>query len=142
VQGDLFWVGQANLGSGLAFAKCPIDDVRVSKIGTEQVGALPQGIYPMPDPALPKGFTVEYRIVAHPEGRVELSSAIGSDTTTAISVGLNTDMAVPTGSIFLGGDFTRATGVSNRGANSAMVQVAISGRVQSSLILIPEPAPK
>ena len=142
VQGDLFWVGQANLGSGLAFAKCPIDDVRVSKIGTEQVGALPQGIYPMPDPALPKGSTVEYRIVAHPEGRVELSSAIGSDTTTAISVGLNTDMAMPTGSIFLGGDFTRATGTANRGANSAMVQVAISGRVQSSLILIPEAAPK
>jgi prepilin-type N-terminal cleavage/methylation domain-containing protein len=142
VPADVIWVGQANLGSGVAYAKCPIDDIRLSKLGTDQVGALPQGIYPMPDPAMPKGTVVEYRIVAHPEGRVELSSAVGSDTTTAISVGLNTDMAVPTGSIFLGGDFTRATGATNSGANSAQVQVAISGRVQGSLILIPEPAAK
>jgi hypothetical protein len=142
ISSDIIWVGQASLGSGLAYAKCPIDDVRLSKLGTEQVGALPSGVYPMPDPALPKDSIVEYRIVAHPEGRVELSSAVGSDTSTAIGVGLNTDMAVPTGSIFLGGDFTRATGTTNRGANSAMVQVAISGRVHGSLILVPEPAPK
>jgi prepilin-type N-terminal cleavage/methylation domain-containing protein len=138
--GKHIWVGQAtDIVRDTTSAYCPIDDVRLMKIGQENVGNLPQGVYPMPDPALPRGTLVEYRIVAHPEGRVELSSAIGADTRTAVSAGLNIDQAVATGTIFLGGDFTRAANQSanNQGANSAMVSVAIDGRVHGQALLIP-----
>jgi prepilin-type N-terminal cleavage/methylation domain-containing protein len=139
--GEQIWVGQANLGSGVAYAKCPIDDARVYKLGSQEVGALPQGVFPMADPSMPAGTAVEYRILAHPEGRIELSSAIGADTRNATSAALNTDSHVTTGSIFLGGAFTRAAtpGGKTRGASSAQVSVAIDGRVNSSLILAPEP---
>jgi prepilin-type N-terminal cleavage/methylation domain-containing protein len=138
--GKNIWVGQANLGTSKAYARCSMDDVRLMKIGQETVGNLPQGVYPMPDPTFPRGTLVEYRIVAHPEGRVELSSAIGADTRTAVSAGLNTDQAVPTGTIFLGGDFTRAATATTQGANSALVSVSIDGRVHGQALLIPEKA--
>jgi len=137
--GDQIWVGQASLDSGMSYAKCPIDDARVYKLGTSDFGPLPQGVYPMADPSQPANTIVEYRVMAHPEGRVELSSAIGTDTRTAEGAALNTDAALSTGTIFLGGDFTRATtGGATRGANSAQVTVAIDGHINSSLILIPE----
>lgn len=144
VPGDQIWVGQANLDSGMAYAKCPIDDARVYKLGASEFGALPQGVYPMADPSQPANTAVEYRVLAHPEGRVELSSAIGADTRTATGAGLNTSSALPTGMIFLGGEFTRkaTTGGTTRGANSAQLTVAIDGRVSSSLILIPEKGPE
>jgi prepilin-type N-terminal cleavage/methylation domain-containing protein len=142
--GEQIWVGQANLGSGIAYAKCPIDDARVFKLGSQEVGALPQGVFPMADPSMPANTAVEYRILAHPEGRIELSSAIGSDTRNATSAALNTGSDVTTGTIFLGGEFTRkeTPGSKTRGASSAQVSVAIDGRVNSSLILAPEPQPK
>jgi hypothetical protein len=123
----------------MAYAKCPLDDARVAKLGSEQVGTLPQGVFPMADPAQPAGTAVEYRILAHPEGRIELSSAIGADTGSAIGAALNTDAALPTGSIFLGGDFTRPGGTTSRGANSASITLSIDGRVSGALILVPEP---
>jgi prepilin-type N-terminal cleavage/methylation domain-containing protein len=136
---DQIWVGQAQLPTGMSYAKCPIDDVRVYKLGTSEFGALPQGVYPMADPSLPSTTAVEYRLLAHPEGRVELSSAIGADTTTAEGAALNTDAALNTGTIFLGGEFTRSNaGGATRGANSAQVSVSIDGRLTSSLILAPE----
>jgi hypothetical protein len=125
----------------MSYAKCPIDDARVYKLGASEFGSLPQGVYPMPDPAQPAGTAVEYRVLAQPEGRVELSAAIGADTASATGAALNTDAALPTGTIFLGGDFTRAPGTANRGANSALITVAIDGRVSSSLILVPEKSP-
>lgn len=142
--GGQIWVGQANLGSGIAYAKCPIDDARVFKLGSQEVGALPQGVFPMADPSMPANTAVEYRILAHPEGRIELSSAIGADTRNATSAALNTGPDVTTGSIFLGGAFTRAATPAGktRGASSAQVSVSIDGRVNSSLILAPEPQPK
>jgi len=142
IPGDQIWVGQANLDSGMTYAKCPIDDARVYKLGASEFGSLPQGVYPMADPSQPAGTAVEYRVLAHPEGRVELSSAIGADTRSAQGAALNTDVALPTGTIFLGGDFTRAAtpGGTTRGANSAQVTVAIDGRVHGSLIMIPEKA--
>ncbi len=142
--GDQIWVGQANLDGGMAYAKCPIDDARVYKLGASEFGALPQGVYPMADPSQPAGTAVEYRVLAHPEGRVELSSAIGADTSSAQGAALNTDAALNTGTVFLGGDFTRsaAPGGSTRGANSAQVTVSIDGRVHGSLILMPEPKPE
>jgi prepilin-type N-terminal cleavage/methylation domain-containing protein len=144
IPGDQIWVGQANLDGGMAYAKCPIDDARVYKLGASEFGSLPQGVYPMADPSQPVGTAVEYRVLAHPEGRVELSSAIGADTRTAQGAALNTDAALTTGTIFLGGDFTRAAapGGSTRGANSAQVTVAIDGRVHGALIMVPEPKPE
>lgn len=142
--GDQIWVGQANLDGGMAYAKCPIDDARVYKLGASEFGSLPQGVYPMADPSQPAGTAVEYRVLAHPEGRVELSSAIGADPRSAQGAALNTDAALTTGTIFLGGDFTRAAtpGGTTRGANSAQVTVAIDGRVHGSLITVPEPKPE
>ena len=139
--GEQIWVGQANLGSGVAYAKCPIDDARLFKLGSQEVGALPQGVYPMADPSMPAGTAVEYRVLAHPEGRIELSSAIGADTRNATGAALNTSSDLTTGTIYLGGNFTRAAtpGGKTRGTNSAQVTVAIDGRVNSSLILAPEP---
>jgi prepilin-type N-terminal cleavage/methylation domain-containing protein len=140
--GDQIWVGQASLSTGMSYAKCPIDDARVYKLGTSEFGPLPQGVYPMADPSQSAKTIVEYRVMAHPEGRVELSSAIGADTRTAEGAALNTDSATPTGTIFLGGEFTRATtSTTSRGANSAQVTVAADGRVNGSLILAPEKAP-
>lgn len=141
--GDQIWVGQANLDGGMAYAKCPIDDARLYKLGASEFGNLPQGVYPMADPSFPAGTAVEYRVLAHPEGRVELSSAIGTDPRSAQGAALNTDAALTTGTIFLGGDFTRAATPSGttRGANSAQVTVAIDGRVHGSLITVPEPRP-
>ncbi|HEX3133002.1 MAG TPA: hypothetical protein VHX44_05395, partial [Planctomycetota bacterium] len=140
--GDQIWVGQASLDNGMSYAKCPIDDARVYKLGTSDFGPLPQGVYPMADPSQPANTVVEYRVMAHPEGRVELSSAIGADTRTAQGAALNTDAATPTGTIFLGGDFTRATtSATARGANSAQVTVAADGHVNGSLILAPEKSP-
>ncbi|MBA3699007.1 MAG: type II secretion system protein [Planctomycetes bacterium] len=141
--GDQIWVGQANLDGGMAYAKCPIDDARVYKLGASEFGSLPKGVYPMADPSQPAGTAVEYRVLAHPEGRIELSSAIGADTRSAQGAALNTDAALSTGTIFLGGDFTRtAPGGTTRGANSAQVTVAIDGRVHGSLVLVPEPKPE
>lgn len=134
--GDQVWVGQANLDSGMSYAKCPLDDARVYRLGSSEFGALPQGVYPMADPSFPPGTAIEYRILAHPEGRVELSSAIGADTTTAQGAALNTDAAAPTGTILLGGDFVAAGG-SKQPANTAQVTVAIDGRVTGSLLTIP-----
>ena len=141
--GDQIWVGQAQLDNGMTYAKCPLDDARVYKLGASEFGNLPQGVYPMADPSQPAGTAVEYRVLAHPEGRVELSSAIGADPRSAQGAALNTDAALTTGTIFLGGDFTRAAtpGGTTRGANSAQVTVAIDGRVQGSLILVPEKRP-
>lgn len=140
IPGDQIWVGQANLDGGMAYAKCPIDDARVYKLGASEFGNLPQGVYPMADPSQPANTAVEYRVLAHPEGRVELSSAIGADPRSAQGAALNTDAALTTGTIFLGGDFTRAAapGGVTRGANSAQVTVAIDGRVHGSLIMVPE----
>ncbi len=142
--GEEIWVGQANLGNGMAYAKCALDDARVFKLGTSEFGPLPPGVYPMPDPGQPATTAVEYRVMAHPEGRVELSSAIGADTRTAQGAALNTSSALSTGTMFLGGDFTRAAvvGGTSRGATSAQVTVAIDGRVHGSLILVPEKGPE
>jgi prepilin-type N-terminal cleavage/methylation domain-containing protein len=134
--GEQIWVGQASLDSGMAYAKCPIDDARVYRLGSSEFGMLPQGVYPLADPSFPPGTAVEYRILAHPEGRVELSSAIGADTTTAQGAALNTDAAMPTGTILLGGDFVPAGG-SRQPVNTAQVTVAIDGRVTGSLLPIP-----
>lgn len=138
--GEQIWVGQANLDSGMAYAKCPLDDARVYRLGSSEFGKLPQGVYPLADPSFPPGTAIEYRVVAHPEGRVELSSAIGADTTTAQGAALNTDAAVPTGTILLGGDFI-AAGASQQPVNTAQVTVAIDGRVTSSLLPTAAPAP-
>ena len=143
IPGDQIWVGQATLDGGMTYAKCPIDDARVYKLGASEFGSLPQGVYPMTDPSQTANTAVEYRVLAHPEGRVELSSAIGADTSSAQGAALNTDAALTTGTIFLGGDFTRAAGAgaTTRGANSAQVSVSIDGRVHGSLILVPEKKP-
>lgn len=143
IPGDQIWVGQANLDGGMTYAKCPIDDARVYKLGASEFGSLPQGVYPMADPSQAANTAVEYRVLAHPEGRVELSSAIGADTRSAQGAALNTDAALTTGTIFLGGDFTRAAapGGNTRGANSAQVTVSIDGRVHGSLVLVPEKKP-
>ena len=140
--GEQIWVGQANLGSGMAYAKCAIDDVRVFKLGASEFGPLPQGVYPMADPSQPANTLVEYRVMAHPEGRVELSSAIGADVHSAQGAGLNTSAALTTGTMFLGGDFTRPAtpGGTTRGSTSAQVTVSIDGRVHGALILVPEKA--
>ena len=144
IPGDQIWVGQATLDGGMAYAKCPIDDARVYKLGASEFGSLPQGVYPMADPSQAANTAVEYRVLAHPEGRIELSSAIGADTSSAQGAALNTDAALTTGTIFLGGDFTRAAaqGGTTRGANSAQVTVSIDGRVHGSLILVPEKKPE
>jgi hypothetical protein len=138
--GEQIWVGQATLDSGMAYAKCPIDDARVYKLGASEFGMLPAGVYPMADPSFPPGTAIEYRVLAHPEGRVELSSAIGADTSTAQGAALNTDAAAPTGTILLGGDFV-AAGSTKQAANTAQVTVAIDGRVSGSLLPTPAPAP-
>lgn len=138
---EQIWVGQANLDSGMSYAKCPLDDARVYRLGASEFGTLPQGVYPMADPSFPPGTAIEYRVLAHPEGRVELSSAIGADTRTAQGAALNTDAAAPTGTILLGGDFV-AAGASKGASNVAQVTVSIDGRVSGSLLPAPAPAPE
>jgi prepilin-type N-terminal cleavage/methylation domain-containing protein len=128
-------LGEANIGVQ-AYAKCPVDDGRLYRLGTDQLGPLPQGIRPMADPSLPNDTAIEYRIVAHPEGRVELFSAIAQDPTEAIAFGQNTALDQHTGFIYLGGDFT-APGKGGERADSAQVSIAIDGRVSSRLVLSP-----
>ncbi len=135
VQADRIIVGQAMIDGALAYAQhSPIDDVRLFKLGTEAVGNLPQGVRPLPDPSLPQDLAVEYRVLAHPDGRIELSAAYGSDPLSATAVGLNTAADTPVGAIFLGGDFTRKR-ADGPGGNSAQLTVASDGRVASRLIL-------
>jgi prepilin-type N-terminal cleavage/methylation domain-containing protein len=136
--GDQIWVGQTTLSNGTKYANCPIDDVRVFKLGSSDFGTLPQGVYPMAEPSQPPNTEVEYRILAHPEGRVELSYAFIGGTNTVQSIGLNTSSALPTGTMYVGGDFTRQspTDGSSRGANSAQITISIDGRVNGSLILV------
>lgn len=135
VQADHIIVGQAMVDGALIYAnRSPIDDVRLFKLGTEAVGTLPQGVRLLPDPSLPQDLAVEYRVLAHPDGRVELSAAYGADPTTATAVGLNTAAESPVGGIYLGGDFTRKR-ADGPGGNSAHLTVASDGRVASRLIL-------
>jgi prepilin-type N-terminal cleavage/methylation domain-containing protein len=140
VGADKIIVGQALVDGNVVYAnQSPIDDVRLFKLGTEAVGDLPQGVRPLPDPSLPQDLAVEYRVLAHPDGRVELAAAYGADPSLAAGVGLNTAAESPVGGIFLGGDFTRPRG-GGPGANSAHLTVASDGRVASRLILS-APAP-
>lgn len=135
VHADRIIVGQAMVDGALVYAqRSPIDDVRLFKLGSETVGALPQGVRLLPDPSLPQDLAVEYRVLAHPDGRVELSAAYGADPTTATAVGLNTAAESPVGGIFLGGDFTRKQ-ANGPGGRSAQLTVASDGRVASRLIM-------
>jgi prepilin-type N-terminal cleavage/methylation domain-containing protein len=81
-----------------------LDDARLYRLGTDQLGQLPAGVIPDQD----------YRIVVHPDGRVE-----------AVSNGVVANAANATTMTFTG-PFTNT-------ANRANVWVTIDGRVTSTL---------
>jgi hypothetical protein len=102
-------VGQVTLpppddGNPIYSGAAVLDDARLYRLGTDQLGQLPAGVIPDQD----------YRLVAHPDGRVE-----------AVNNGVVANAASATTMTFTG-PFTKA-------ANRANVLVTIDGRVTSQL---------
>jgi prepilin-type N-terminal cleavage/methylation domain-containing protein len=98
------YVGQMTYtGDGTTLTNCAavLDDARIYRLSTDQLGNLPRGVIPAKD---------EYRVVAHPDGRVELFPAGAS------------------GEMIFEGDFTN-----NGTIGKAIVTVTIDGKVSSKI---------
>lgn len=135
---DLYtaWVG----GSQLALPQATVlDDIRLDRLGTEQLGEMPRGIVMIPALRQSPTASLAYRIVANPDGRVEVlkdgeAEALNAKAITSAATGSSPQL---TGMLTSTATITVSQRLALDGARSATLTVGIDGRVSSTLFPSP-----
>lgn len=115
-----------------------LDDVRLDRLGTDQLGELPRGIVLIPALNQQPTATLAYRIVAHPDGRVEvLADGNPTPLNAARTVAATGTTPQLTGFLTTAATIFVSQRLALDGAHSAKLSVGIDGRVGSTLFPAP-----
>jgi prepilin-type N-terminal cleavage/methylation domain-containing protein len=122
--------------NGSVLPGAALDDVRLDRLGTEQLGELPQGIVLIPAVRQSPSATLAYRILAHPDGRVEVLK--DGDPLPLNARAIDAPGQPPRANgLMAAGTITVAQRLALDGARSATLTVGIDGRVDSMLFTAP-----
>ena len=111
-----------------------LDDIRLDRLGTDQLGELPRGIVLIPGLRQSPTTSLAYRIVAHPDGRVEvLQDGVAAPLNAKRATAATGSVPQLSGFLTSAATITVSQRLSTDGAHSARLTVGIDGRVNSML---------